>query len=47
MKIKIVTGYNEVFEKEYKGESNFKISNQLAKLFEYTFQYKIQLLKLQ
>lgn len=45
MKIKIVAGYNEVFEKEYKGKSNFKTSNQLSKLFEYTFQYKIQLLK--
>jgi len=41
MKIKI-NGCYEDFEKTYDG---FKISHQLSKLFEYTFQYKQELLK--
>jgi hypothetical protein len=40
MKIKIIAGYNETFEKEYK---EFDAENNLSCIFDYIFQYKEEL----
>ena len=37
-----ISNYYETFEKKY---DSFKTPKQFAKLFEYTFQYKVELLK--
>jgi len=42
MKIKIVAGYDEVFEKDYK---EYHAENDLACTFEYLYQYKHELVE--
>ena len=45
MKIRIEGAYNEVFEKEWKGETTFEAENQLSVIADYLFQYKCELLQ--